>query len=163
MGKVLLIADDLRESQEMINHINSNPDIHLVSVTDNVFIWTTREEELSEGKKVALNMPAERQKNQAGSYSDKLDALGMKPSLNGRRYLLEALELLDKGMDKKDVCKKIGSKYGKSEESVRGAMKRAIQTTWESMPDDVLQNNYTARLRLNKKAPTVMEFLHYYA
>jgi len=92
----------------------------------------------------------------------KLDELGMKLSLNGRKYLLDALMLLSEGADRKHLFEAITAKYNRSEESVRVAMKRAIQTTWNSVPNDILQQSYTAKLSPGKAAPTVMEFLYYY-
>ena len=162
MGKVMLIADDLGECQEMINYINSNSDAQLVSAVDNVFIWSMKQKSLNEVDILSTQRKPENSEDLMSICSAKLDEIGMKPSLNGRKYLLDALLLLDEGNAKQRVSEMVATKYGKSEESVRGAMKRAIQTTWESMPDDILQENYTARLRPNKKAPTVMEFLHYF-
>ena len=164
-SKVLLIKDILLEDTEMMNYISSNPDIQLEAVTNNIFICSMKDVNLNEPKSSAPSISAQVIKTPEELMdvrSAKFDEIGMKPSLIGRRYLLDALELIDGGADHKQLCKIIASKYEKSQESVRCAMNRAIQTTWDSMPDDVLQENYTARLRPNKTAPTVMEFLHYF-
>ena len=146
-SKLLLISDDLLECQEVINYINTTPDIQLVSATSNILIWSMKyegsikHEDLSEKEGLmlgTLNQKYENPDELMDIRSAKLDEIGMKPSLIGRRYLLDALMLIDEGINKEPLCKMIASKYGKSQESVRGAMKRAIQTTWDSMPDDVL-------------------------
>ena len=156
----MLIADDLAECQGMIDEINANLETQLVSVADNILIWRVTRK----GLRIQQGgiQKSEMFDDPMMLHAAKLDELGMKPSLKGRKYLLDALLLLDEGIEKQRVSEMIAAKYKRSEESVRGAMKRAIQTTWDAMPSDLLREKYTAKLRPNKTAPTVMEFLHYY-
>ena len=186
-SKLILIANDLSECQVTIDYINANPNTQLVSAISNTFIWQVKQGALSPEESltpsvtphvpsIAPQMPSatphvptnitpqvfEGQESLIGIYSAKLDALGMRFNLSGRRYILDALVLLNTENDKKNLFEKIASKYGKSEESIRAAMIRAVSLTWETTPQDVLQANYTAKLAPNKKAPTLMEFLYYY-
>ena len=159
-SKLLLIADGIMICQEMINDINSRPNTELISALGNTFMWRIEHGEVNEKMefKKTTAPPADPQ----SFYMQKLDELGMKLSLNGRKYLLDALMLLSEGADRKHLFEAITAKYNRSEESVRVAMKRAIQATWNSIPNDILQQSYTAKLSPGKEAPTVMEFLYYY-
>ena len=159
-SKLILIAHDLVICQEMIDDINSYPNTELISVLGNTLMW--RIEHGDSNEKIELKTTVVKHEGLQNVYIQKLDKLGMKLSLKGRKYLLDALVLLNEGTDRKHLFEAITAKYNRSEESVRIAMKRAIQTTWNSAPDDILQQSYTAKLSPGKTVPTVMEFLYYY-
>lgn len=47
-SKIVLIAEDLLKCQEMIDYMNSNADIKLVSSVNNIFIWSMKHEPLQD-------------------------------------------------------------------------------------------------------------------
>jgi len=163
-SRFLLIADDLLACQEVIDYINANTKIILLSAMSNTLMWQISHDEtddLNQKSEVENKTNIDKQKGLINHYSLRLDALEMKSSLSGRQYILEALLLLSEGAARIQVCQKVALKHGKSEESIRAAMRRAIKATWELTPKEILQKNYTAKIYTNKKAPTVMEFLSF--
>ena len=166
---IFLSTNNQNDCQDIINYISSNPNVQLVTSSGKAFVWEISKSENEENTDViprvnginGLNTNTETE-NLNDIYSKKLDDLGMKLSLTGRKYLLDALKLLKKGTDKNLICDILATKYGKKESSIRAAMSRAIKGTWETMDSEILKRQNILNRKPNKQAPTVMEFLHHY-
>jgi DNA-binding NarL/FixJ family response regulator len=102
-----------------------------------------------------------RQKN-ISRLNNELDRIGISPNATGRKYLSDAIMMVVNGQLKK-LHESIGEKYTKTETSVERAMQNAIAKAWKTSHPDDLEKYYTARISSAKGAPTVMEFIHYYA
>ena len=53
--------------------------------------------------------------------------------------------------------------HRKTENSVERAMQNAIDRTWKTTDINVLLKHYTAKINPDRGAPTITEFIHYYA
>lgn len=94
-------------------------------------------------------------------YSE-LNKIGISPKSVGYQYLADAIEITMQN-PVQHICNVIGFKYGKSENSVERAMQNAINCAWRTSDIDDLLTNYTARIKSDKGAPTLTEFIFYYA
>ncbi len=94
--------------------------------------------------------------------STELDIIGISPKVIGRRYLLDAIQLIHKNSSIK-VCPIIASKYQKTDTSVERAMQNAINQAWRTSNIEDLCKNYTAHIHSDKGVPTYSEFIFYYA
>lgn len=94
--------------------------------------------------------------------STELDIIGISPKVIGRRYLLDAIQLIHKDSSIK-VCPIIASKYQKTDASVERAMQNAINQAWRTSNIEDLCKNYTAHVHSGKGVPTYSEFIFYYA
>ncbi len=91
-----------------------------------------------------------------------LNAIGISPKAAGYPYLVEAIQLAMK-KNTPNLCNIIGGQYGKTASSVERAMQNAIAKAWRTTPIDTLLAFYTAKINSSKGAPTLTEFIYYYA
>ncbi len=91
-----------------------------------------------------------------------LDKLGISSKCVGYRYLVDAIGIIMK-QPVQHVCRLIGSRRGKTENSVERAMQNAINRAWASTDPAELSANYTARIKSAKGIPTITEFVYHYA
>lgn len=90
-----------------------------------------------------------------------LDLIGINPKATGYKYLVDAILLSMQGTDI-HISRTLAPKYGKSEQSIDRAMQNAIKQAWTASDIDDLLKYYTARINVNKGAPTLMEFICFY-
>lgn len=91
-----------------------------------------------------------------------MDLVGINPKAVGYKYLVDGILLTFQG-DEISICRAIAPKYGKTEKSIERAMQNAIKQAWVTHDVEDLFNYYTAKIRPEKGAPTLMEFVCYYA
>ncbi len=91
-----------------------------------------------------------------------LDKVGISAKCIGYRYLVEAISIIMK-QPVQHVCRIIGKKYSKTENSVERAMQNAINRAWAGTDPNDLIANYTARIKSSKGIPTITEFIFHYA
>ena len=91
-----------------------------------------------------------------------LEKVGISPKAVGYKYLISAISLLVDG-EERSLPIVIGEMYGKSSPSVERAMQHAIDRAWKVNDPDELFKYYTARVSTGRGAPTVTEFVYYYA
>lgn len=91
-----------------------------------------------------------------------LDLIGINPKAVGYKYLVDSILLIMDGTDV-NISRVLAPKYGKSEKSIERAMQNAIKSAWSTNDVDDLLKYYTARIRAERGAPTLMEFVCYYA
>ncbi len=94
--------------------------------------------------------------------SRELDFVGISPKAVGRKYLLDAIQLVMSDHPTY-ICSKIAQIYRKSDGSVERAMQNAINRAWRTSCIDDLERYYTARINPAKGVPTLTEFIYYYA
>ena len=87
--------------------------------------------------------------------------VGINPKMLGRNYLIEAIYLIVKE-EKRPVKMILADKYRKSQASIDKAMQLAIDRAWQVNKEDVF-NYYKAIVNPDRGAPTVTEFIYYYA
>ena len=106
--------------------------------------------------------PDQRRKRLMRRVTSELDLIGISPKSIGYTYLAEAIcEVILEG--KGNVCQKIAQKHRKTSASVERAMQNAINRAWRTEDIQTLLLHYTARIRSEKGAPTITEFIYYYA
>lgn len=88
--------------------------------------------------------------------------LGVNPKDVGFQYLVEGIMMSRNGYVV-HLCNAIAQKFSKTEPSVERAMQNAINRTWSTGDIEVLEQNYTARIRSERAVPTITEFVSYYA
>lgn len=91
-----------------------------------------------------------------------LDQIGISPKMIGYKYLADAIYLLIKD-EERPLAVVIGETYKKSTGSVERAMQTAINKAWRVNDTEDLLKYYTARIDPRRGAPTVTEFVYYYA
>ena len=91
-----------------------------------------------------------------------LDQIGISPKMIGYKYLADAIYLLIKD-EERPLAVVIGETYKKSTGSVERAMQTAINKAWRVNDTEDLLKYYTARIDPRRGAPTVTEFIYYYA
>lgn len=91
-----------------------------------------------------------------------MELIGINPKSLGFQYLIDSIFLATKGHDI-NVSHQLAPKYGKSSVSIERAMQNAIKQAWTTNDVDDLLQFYTARIRPERGAPTMMEFVCYYA
>lgn len=91
-----------------------------------------------------------------------LNNVGINPKSVGYQYLLDAI-IITINEPVQRICDVIGEMYRKTENSVERAMQNAINRAWKTEDIDVLLKNYTARIAPNRSAPTITEFIYFYA
>lgn len=94
--------------------------------------------------------------------SNELDLIGISPKAVGYKYLTEAVYLVINQEDR-PLTTVIGEKYKKSNSSVERAMQNAINKAWRVNDTEALLENYKARIDPRRGAPTLTEFIYYYA
>lgn len=91
-----------------------------------------------------------------------LDFVGISPKSKGYIYLTDAILLMIKSPTQ-SICSAIADKHSKSEPSVERAMQNAINRAWKTSNTEDLLTHYTAQIHSEKGAPTITEFICYYA
>ncbi len=91
-----------------------------------------------------------------------LNKVGISQKSIGYKYLIDAITMTIKDPVPR-ICGVIGEKYRKTESSVERAMQNAINRAWRTSDINELLANYTAKIKLEKGAPTITEFIYYYA
>lgn len=91
-----------------------------------------------------------------------LDLVGISPKAVGYKYLAEGIIHTMKG-EERNMCVVIGEMFGKSNSSVERAMQNAINKAWRTVDTEELFNNYKAHIDPRRGAPTLTEFVCYYA
>ena len=91
-----------------------------------------------------------------------LNKVGINPKFLGCKYLVDAIILIIENSEA-DIGNEIGNKYKKTPASVIRAMQNAIDNAWKNTSTDDLETYYTARIDINRGAPTITEFVYYYA
>jgi two-component system, response regulator, stage 0 sporulation protein A len=91
-----------------------------------------------------------------------LDFVGINPKAVGYQYLIDAIHIIIK-KPTQNLCTIISQKHSKTESSVERAMQNAINRAWKKTDIDELYQHYTAKIHSSKGAPTITEFVHYYA
>ncbi len=91
-----------------------------------------------------------------------LDLIGISPKATGRKYLVDAIQLIMK-QHSSQVCVNLAKKYGKTDASIERAMQNAVNKAWRTSSIDDLCRYYTAKISSDKGVPTLMEFIYYYA
>ena len=94
--------------------------------------------------------------------SKEMDLIGINPKAFGRKYLLEAIQMV-MNQQTRGIPSAIAARNGKSEPSVERAMQNAINRAWNTANTDDLARLYTAQISSEKGVPTVTEFIFYYA
>ncbi len=103
----------------------------------------------------------EHKKKLSLAVKNELNRLGVSPKLIGYTYLYEGILILLED-NTSNVFNILSGKYNKSIQSIQRSMQTAINKTWAVSSISTLEKYYTNRIRPDKGAPTVMEFIHYY-
>lgn len=91
-----------------------------------------------------------------------LNAIGISQKSIGYKYLVDAITItIEEPVTR--ICCVIGEKYRKTENSVERAMQNAINRAWATTDINTLLTNYTAKIKVERGAPTITEFIFYYA
>ncbi|MGN0813528.1 MAG: sporulation initiation factor Spo0A C-terminal domain-containing protein [Candidatus Coproplasma sp.] len=106
--------------------------------------------------------PTQKTKRIQRRICNELNKVGISPKSVGYKYLIDAITITVQE-PAQHICNIIGNKYGKSENSVERAMQNAINRAWKTSDINDLLANYTAKIRSEKGAPTLTEFIYYYA
>ncbi len=91
-----------------------------------------------------------------------LNAVGISQKSMGYQYLIDAI-CITVNEPVTRICSVIGEMHRKTENSVERAMQNAIDRTWKTTDINVLLQHYTAKINPDRGAPTITEFIHYYA
>lgn len=92
-----------------------------------------------------------------------LELVGINPKMLGKKYLIDAIQILVKRGRSIRICDEIAKMYGKTEPSVERSMQNAINAAWKGADIEDLRKHYTARINSERGVPTLAEFLYYYA
>jgi len=91
-----------------------------------------------------------------------MDLIGINPKAIGYKYLVDSIRLTIDGANT-NLARILAPKYGKSEKSIERAMQNAIKQAWVTNDIEDLLQYYTAKVRVDRGSPTLMEFVCYYA
>ena len=103
--------------------------------------------------------------NEAGMTEkiiDELNEIGVSAKTLGYKYLVDAILMVIEG-ENKNICTVLANKYGETSSSVERAMKNAINRVWDLVDADIIKINYKAKVLSESGAPTINEFIYYYA
>ncbi len=106
--------------------------------------------------------PAEEEQLLIKRIQREMDLIGINPKAVGYKYLVDSIQLMIQGTEM-NVARVLAPKYRKTEKSIERAMQNAIKQAWVTNDMDDLLNYYTAKIRLDRGSPTLMEFVCYYA
>ncbi len=97
--------------------------------------------------------------------TQELNAIHIPIKSVGYRHLSEAirLKILTPEYSLEELKKIIATSKGKTPDSVVASMQVAIDKTWKSSDPEDLLINYSASFNVDRGAPTVSEFISYYA
>ena len=106
--------------------------------------------------------PAEREQHIRTYLQSQLNLIGVSPKYKGYDYLIDAILLVSKN-PRVIISHELAVQYHASSASIERAMQSAIKRTWTHADPQDLQKYYTAHVNPDRGAPTLMEFVHYYA
>ena len=106
--------------------------------------------------------PAEREQHILTYLQSQLNLIGVSPKYKGYDYLIDAILLVSKN-PRVIISHELAVQYHASSASIERAMQSAIKRTWTHADPQDLQTYYTAHVNPDRGAPTLMEFVHYYA
>ena len=106
--------------------------------------------------------PAQKEQLIMKRIQREMDLIGINPRAIGYKYLIDSIRLIMDGADT-NLARILAPKYEKSEKSIERAMQNAIKQAWVTSSMDDLLQNYTAKIRVDRGSPTLMEFVCYYA
>lgn len=106
--------------------------------------------------------PAEKEQLLIKRIQREMNLIGINPKVVGYKYLVDSILLMIQGTEA-NVARTLAPKYAKTEESIERAMQNAIKQAWVTNDIDDLLNYYTAKIRIDRGFPTLMEFVCYYA
>ena len=111
---------------------------------------------------MSATSPADREQHLRTYLQSQLNLLGVSPKYKGYDYLIDAI-LLVSDDPHSIVSKDLSEKYHVTSNSIERAMQSAIKRTWTSADPQDLEKYYTAHISPERGAPTLMEFVHFYA
>lgn len=91
-----------------------------------------------------------------------LNLVGISPKAIGYQYLTDAIMLSIDHIEP-SISRILAQKYKKTNSSIDRAMQNAINRAWRSNDPEDLLKYYNARIHQDRGAPTLMEFISYYA
>lgn len=106
--------------------------------------------------------PAEAEQLLRKRIHREMELVGINPKSLGYNYLVDSIQLFMQDSNV-TLSRILAPKYGKSEKSIERAMQNAIKLAWNTNDIEDLLQFYTARIRPDRGAPTLMEFVSYYA
>lgn len=106
--------------------------------------------------------PAEKQQKLMQRIQRELDLIGINPRAIGYKYLVDSIKLTIDG-ETANISRILAPKYNKTEKSIERAMQNAIKQAWVTSDVEDLLKYYTAKVRVDRGSPTLMEFVCYYA
>lgn len=115
----------------------------------------------SNGQETTVS-PAEKEQKIIQRIQRELDLIGINPRAVGYKYLVDSIKLIMDG-ETANISRVLAPKYNKTEKSIERAMQNAIKQAWVTSDVDDLLKYYTAKVRIDRGAPTLMEFVCYYA
>lgn len=103
--------------------------------------------------------------------SAELALVGIKPNVDGKIYLIEAIIIQRDYLDSDNVKRvltrmiypRVAEKFRKKTETVERGIRNAITSAWNDMPAETLDKYYTAPINPTRGKPTNGEFISYYA
>ncbi|MBE5927409.1 MAG: response regulator [Lachnospiraceae bacterium] len=97
-----------------------------------------------------------------GLITQQLETLGFQHRVLGFKYLIEAIYIVINEPDAY-ITQRVAAIFSKSTTSVDRAMQTSIDKVWKRGCLDTLYKEYTAHINPDTGAPTITEFVHYYA
>jgi len=100
--------------------------------------------------------------------SAELGLIGIKPNVDGKMYLIEAIILQRerenvKKVLTKEIYPRVAEKFNKNKETIERGIRNAITAAWSDMPAETLEKYYAAPVNPGRGKPTNGEFISYYA
>lgn len=106
--------------------------------------------------------PTQKAKRIQHRICTELNKIGISPKAVGYQYLIDAITIAIQELPP-NICNIIGVKYKKTGSSVERAMQNAINRAWQTSDINDLLINYTAKIGMDRGAPTITEFICHYA
>lgn len=106
--------------------------------------------------------PAQEEQLMIKRIQREMDLVGINPKAVGYKYLVDAILLTIQG-NGMNIAHELAPIYKKSEKSIERAMQNAIKQAWVTNDIEDLLKYYTAKIRVDRGSPTLMEFVCYYA
>jgi DNA-binding NarL/FixJ family response regulator len=104
----------------------------------------------------------QKEKRMARRISAELNAIGISPKMAGFQYILDGIWITIR-QPGPHLYRALAEKYGKTESSVERAMYNALNKAWNKSDIEELARHYTAKIHSEKGAPTLLEFVYFYA
>lgn len=127
----------------------------------NLMRHAIRQKNSSKGLEMPIS-PAETDHKLITRIQREMDLIGINPSAVGYNYLVDAIFLTYKG-ERGNISKVLAPKYRKTDKSIERAMQNAIKQAWVTNDVEELFKHYTARVNIDRGAPTLTEFICFYA